>query len=83
MAYDINPAGNIVVGTYADTSGKAHGFVVERSGPSVSEWNFVTIDFPGATNTRVWTTNAGGDLAGHYVDTAGNYHGFVATRAQP
>jgi hypothetical protein len=79
MAYDINPSGRIVVGTYQDTGAKWHGFMTERNGTTVEDWEFTTIDFPGAIETRVWTANAGGDLAGRYVDAAGKWHGFLAT----
>jgi hypothetical protein len=82
MAYDVNPAGHAVVGTFVDSLGKWHGFVAERRGETVQDWRFTTIDIPESSGTRVWTTNAGGDLAGNYTNAAGKTHGFVASRTQ-
>jgi probable HAF family extracellular repeat protein len=69
-AWDMNPAGEIV-GTYRNTAG-LHGFVLRDEG-------YVTIDFPGATVTRVFGINARGDVVGNYV-AAGQTHGYLASR---
>ncbi len=82
MPYGINPAGNVVAGTFVDQSAKTHGFVAEKRGRSSEVWSFAQIDFPGATATYVWASNPGGDLAGRYVSSDGKWHGFMACRIE-
>ena len=50
---------------------KFHGFQFDGT-------DFGRIDFPGATATRVFGINAGGDMVGNYVDISGRTHGFIA-----
>ena len=83
LPFDVNPAGNVVVGSYTDESQKSHGFVAQRRGSAERDWQFTTIEVPGATETRIYGTNAGGDLAGRYASTDGKWHGFVARRIEP
>lgn len=54
----INDLG-IVIGTYNDTSGNAHGFAVNGE-------NVAKIDFPGAIATRPVAINNRGDIVGSY-----------------
>ncbi len=39
-------------------------------------YNFTSVDYPGATDTRLFGTNAHNDAVGAYLDSAGNSHGF-------
>jgi hypothetical protein len=67
---------NRVVGSYQDSSGATHGFVLyqPRNAPL---WQ--TIDDPNATgNTVANGINNAGDLIGFYTDAAGNTHGMLA-----
>ncbi len=41
------------------------------------EFNFVSIDYPGAKYTLAEGIGAGGEVAGMYTDTSGVSHGFV------
>ena len=70
-AWDISPDGSTIVGTYFETLTKSHGFVAERRGASVADWDFTTIDFPGTnvTSTTVHGGNPAGDLVGRYTYT--------------
>ena len=69
QAWDMNPSGE-VVGIYADTAAKAHGFLL-------SHGEFVSIDYPGAKATRAFGINPQGDVVGSYVDAAGKTHAFL------
>ena len=60
-----------VVGVYRNAIG-FHGFLWERL-------RFRTVDFPGASATRVFGINSGGDVVGSYADAAGKVHAFVAS----
>ena len=42
-------------------------------------FNYVTIDFPGATITYASSINNAGQIVGRYVDTIGSEHMFLAT----
>lgn len=73
-ASGISPGGDIV-GTYADASGAAHGFLL-------SNGVFTTIDYPGAEGTEVRGIGAGGELVGDYWNTGEpmvNLHAFLRT----
>ncbi len=79
LAWDINPAGNVVVGWYAVGSypwPEAHGFIAEKRG--CNDWEITDFDVPGATWTCLQAINPGGELAGRYVDGTG-IHGFIAS----
>jgi len=39
-------------------------------------YNFTTVDYPGATDTRLFGINAHNEAVGAYLDAAGNPHGF-------
>jgi hypothetical protein len=39
-------------------------------------YNFTPVDFPGATDTRLFGINAHNDAVGAYLDASGNPHGF-------
>ena len=69
FAFGINPEGDIV-GSYIDTGGDEHGFVL-RGGA------FVTIDYPGATWTEAWGINPQGDIVGQYGLPDNTVHGFL------
>ena len=71
-----------IAGTYADTNGVYHGFVVNVfNGPP----NFTTFDIPGAGTTGLFpgtlafSSSEGGQISGIYTDTSGIRHGFVRT----
>jgi len=73
-AQGINAEGDIV-GIYADTAGKQHGFLL-RDG------RFETIDFPGATLTNARGISPDGDIVGSYSTSVGtqppaSIHGFL------
>lgn len=73
-AQGINAEGD-VVGIYADTSGKQHGYLL-RNGI------FSTIDFPGATLTNARGISPDGDIVGSYSTSVGTQppatiHGFL------
>jgi hypothetical protein len=40
-------------------------------------FDFTTIDFPGASSTRLFGINARDEAVGDYIDSAGNNHGFL------
>jgi len=87
QAYSINPAGE-TVGTYTalnpDGTTGMHGFLVETRGLAAGNWQFTTVDFPGAIMTHVRGINAGSDLVGDYIIVGGDgkaqVKGFVASR---
>jgi hypothetical protein len=79
MAWDVSPDGSTIVGNYF-AGATVHGFVAERRGTSVSNWEFTTIDVPGATLTTIHGCNPAGDLVGRYIDPAGKHHPFMASR---
>jgi len=68
-ALGLNPAGDIV-GSYVDTLGHEHGFVL-RTG------NFTSFDWPGSTWTEGFGINPNGDIVGQYGWFDGNVHGFL------
>ena len=65
-----NPQGTSV-GTYADTSGVIHGFVLTKKGA------FTAFDPPGSTSTAPGSISPQGDIAGGYIDSSGVSHGFI------
>jgi uncharacterized membrane protein len=76
-ARDVNPSGEIV-GAWVDSSGKSHGFLLNRDG-------FTSIDVPGAdvVFTRAIGIDPKGNIVGVYItrDASGfHFHGFVATK---
>ena len=79
LAFDISPDGRIIVGSYNYDGVTTHGFMVERRGASVADWEFTTIDMPGAILTQVYGCNQAGDLVGRYKDSTG-FHLFLASR---
>jgi probable HAF family extracellular repeat protein len=91
--WDISPSGGEVVGYYTDAANKTHGFLL-RLGDSVATFGinpqlgmagpfeFVSIDYPGATATLAYGLNSRGDVVGRYVDSAGKSHGFFLGRGQ-
>lgn len=69
-----------VVGSYQDSSGATHGFVLTNpmSAPQQQIWQ--SVDEPNAVNGTVVTgINDGDSICGYYYDAAGVKHGFVAT----
>jgi probable HAF family extracellular repeat protein len=62
-----------IVGVYTDSNRKVHGFLVD------ADWQFTTIDFPGATVTRTLGINSRGDVVGAYV-SGGITHGYIGRR---
>jgi uncharacterized membrane protein len=73
QAWDINPAGEEIIGFYR-TAGVFHGFVLRDE-------QYITLDVPGATATRIRGINSRGDIVGTYVATNGTTHGFLASQA--
>ena len=76
-AQGISPGGDIV-GTYIDTFGKQHGFLL-------SNGNFTPIDFPGATVTIARGISPDGDIVGSYSASLGvqppaTIHGFLLSQ---
>jgi hypothetical protein len=71
-ASTVNPSG-AVVGTYTDSNGVTHGYLLEHG-------TFTTIDFPGATFTFVGGNNPSGDMVGEYIDTSGVTHSFLLSK---
>lgn len=91
-AWDINPSGEIV-GQYADAATVIHGFllipsvfnptfgITPRTGAAPS-FQFITVDYPGATYTQAVGINASGQIVGSYRDAAGTQHAFLLIRGQ-
>jgi hypothetical protein len=84
---DISPTG-MIVGAYRtalEASSLPHGFVAETHGSAdPAQWVFtLSVDFPGASATRIRGVNAAGTIVGDYVGPDGRDHGFVARRNQP
>jgi probable HAF family extracellular repeat protein len=67
-------ADGAVVGSYADSAGKQHGFLL-------SGGSFTAIDYPGAVGTAALGINSQGDIVGQYTaDASGDaaaIHGFL------
>lgn len=91
-AWDISPSGE-VVGQYADAAKKTHGFLLIPSlfDPTFGitpvagvnpSYQFVTIDYPGATYTQAVGINASGHIVGSYRDSAGTQHAFLRIRGR-
>ena len=90
QAWDISPSGDAVVGFYTDNANKTHGFLMRLAGLSDATatfglnpqlgfsgpFEFISIDFPGATSTSAYGINSRGDVVGRYVDSAGKTHAF-------
>lgn len=74
QAWDINPAGEEIIGFYR-TAGVFHGFVLRDE-------QYITLDVPGATATRPRGINSRGDIVGTYIATDGKTHGFLASQAR-
>ena len=72
-AVGINPQGDIV-GYYADSSGKAHGYLLSKGRSNTID------DVPGATHTVPQGINARGDIVGLYVDSSSKVRGFLLGR---
>jgi len=70
-----NPQGTSV-GTYTDTSGVIHGFVLTKKGV------FTPFDPPGSTLTTPGFISPQGDIVGVYVDSSGVSHGFILSRSK-
>lgn len=67
-----------VAGSYDDSSGTSHGFILTgpTQGPSGQVWQ--SVDYPYAQGTVITGINANDDICGYYYDTSGIKHGFVA-----
>ena len=80
LAWDVNPAGNVVVGYYTIGSypwPAVHGYIAEKRGNG--SWNITDFDVPEATWTFIQGISPGGELAGRYKDKSGVVHGFIAS----
>src|SRR5580700_9804702 len=64
-----NPEGTNI-GSYTDTSGVTHGFVLEKG-------VFTSFDPPGSTSTTPNWISPQGVIVGGYVDAGGTNHGFI------
>ena len=80
LAFDVTPDGKMIVGSYNFDGVTTHGYVVERRGASVADWEFISIEVPGAAITQVYGCNSAGDLVGRYKDATG-FHLFLASRS--
>ena len=92
QVYDLSPSGDMLLGRYTDAAKKAHGFLVTL-GDSIATFGlnaqqglagpfeFVTIDYPGASATNASAFNSRGDVVGNYIDAAGKTHGFFISPA--
>ena len=69
LAAAINARGD-VVGSYQDSAGNTHGFLLRQG-------TFSTIDFPDASLTFPRAINARGDIAGQIFGLGGDEHGFL------
>jgi hypothetical protein len=68
---------NQIVGSYLDSAGVLHGFVLTSPRGPHSHWQ--TIDDPhGIGSTVINGINTAGDLVGFYTDAAGNTDGMLA-----
>jgi probable HAF family extracellular repeat protein len=87
QAWDMSPSGDMVAGQYTDAAKKVHGFVL-RLDDSIATFGltpqsltgpfeFISIDYPGATSTIALGLNSRGDVIGSYRDSAGTLHGFL------
>jgi uncharacterized membrane protein len=88
---DMSPSGEDVVGWYRDGAKTMHGFLL-RPGYSfgtfgvnpqlgmTGPFEFVTIDYPGATATQAVGVNPRGDVVGLYIDAARKTHAFLLVR---
>ena len=68
-------ASGVVVGSYVDSAGRQHGFVLQRG-------LFTTIDFPDAAHTDARGISPDGDIVGTYRlpgEPAVNFHGYLLT----
>jgi hypothetical protein len=65
-----NPQGTSV-GSYTDTSGVTHGFVLTKKGV------FKSFDPPGSTFTSPDFISPQGDIVGGYNDASSVSHGFI------
>jgi hypothetical protein len=69
-----NPEGTNI-GTWADTAGFTHGFVLK-------DGVFTSFDVPGSTATTPNWISPQGVIVGGYVDSTGANHGFVLDNGQ-
>jgi hypothetical protein len=53
------------------------GMLIAAAPSPTTPIKFTAIDFPGATLTRVFGINPGGEVVGVYKDTSGAQHGFL------
>lgn len=92
FAWDISPSGEMV-GQYADAAKVTHGFLVIPSAfdptfgftpvaSAAPSFQFITIDYPGATYTQAVGINASGHIVGSYRDSAGTQHAFLLMRGR-
>ncbi len=65
-----NPEG-ASVGTYTDTAGVTHGFVLSKKGI------FASFDVPGSTATTPNLIDPQGAIVGSYLDASNVSHGFI------
>jgi len=71
-AWDINPDGTAVVGTFLAANGSLHGFLYANG-------TFTGIDDPDAGGfTQAYGINSSGTIVGFYRGKDGKHHGFLA-----
>ena len=68
----------VVVGTYLDSAGTSHGFILDRGA-------YTTVNYPGASGSGLSSINDLGELSGFYCsdaacDTSATFHSFVRNR---
>jgi hypothetical protein len=71
--------GDQVAGSYVDSSGTTHGYVLTGPSNGGDRQTWQTVDEPkAAAGTWVTGINRHDDISGYYIDAAGVQHGFVA-----
>jgi len=65
----------VVVGSYLDSAGTSHGFILNRG-------TYTTVDYPGAAGSGISSINDLGELSGFYCsdaacDASATFHSFV------
>jgi probable HAF family extracellular repeat protein len=68
VAFGVNSAGDLV-GNWADSEGKTHGFLLE-------DGRFTSIDVPGSTFTSAVGINDSGEIVGRFISADNVSHGY-------
>jgi hypothetical protein len=79
MSKRLFAAAGIMVAAIALTVPGASAAGTTNHGELANQFQFLTIDIPGAAGTQVGGVNDAGVLTGSYQDGRGRYHGFIMT----